>query len=186
MTTATAERVATKRAPRARKTASVAPAVETAIEPTSTPHDAPTAAETGNLTVGQFDLTRHNGFITVHNPATGNHRTFHVETVLGDDALAGKRIVRLLIGMDRDDPSHWLGFAFADDFGVHVWRRYRGLGKLTEFERFARMLSETKRYADRGVRYLISGTCRRCNRLLTNPASIESGLGPVCLGKSGH
>jgi hypothetical protein len=121
------------------------------------------------------------------NPATGNHRTFSITTVTDSaDALHGKRIVRLLTGMDRDDPSHWRGFAFADDFGVHTWRRLRGTNGPSDFERYARMLSETKRYANKGVRYLISGTCRRCNRTLTNPASIESGIGPVCAEKAGH
>jgi Family of unknown function (DUF6011) len=150
------------------------------------PKSATRPDDAGNLTVGQFDLTKHNGFITIHNPSTGNHRTFHIETVMGDDALAGKRIVRLLTGLDRDDPSHWRGFAFADEFGVHVWKRFRGTGKPSDYERFARMLSETQRYADRGIRYMISGTCRRCNRVLTNPASIDSGIGPVCAEKSGH
>lgn len=46
----------------------------------------------------RFDATIHNGYITIHNTNTGNHRTFRIETVKGG-ALDGKRIVSLLIGL---------------------------------------------------------------------------------------
>jgi hypothetical protein len=36
-----------------------------------------------------------------------------------------------------------------------------------------------------GYRLLVEGTCVRCNRRLTTPESIESGIGPVCAGRVG-
>mgnify|MGYP000464544952 CR=1 FL=1 len=60
----------------------------------------------------RFDATIHNGYITIHNTNTGNHRTLRIETVKGG-ALDGKRIVSLLIGPDREDDAAWRGFASA-------------------------------------------------------------------------
>ena len=45
-------------------------------------------------------ITTHNGTFTVHNPATGEHRTFKVSTVQQGD-LEGRRIVALLTGPDN-------------------------------------------------------------------------------------
>lgn len=127
----------------------------------------------------RFDATIHNGYITIHNTNTGNHRTFRIETVKGG-ALDGKRIVSLLIGPDRDDDSAWRGFAFVDEFGIRVWKRFRESG---DFVKFARMLETPSKYEAKGCRYLIEGRCRRCNRILTNPSSLTDGYGPICRTK---
>jgi hypothetical protein len=33
-----------------------------------------------------------------------------------------------------------------------------------------------------GLEYLYEGHCRQCNKSLTSPLSIKSGIGPVCAG----
>ena len=34
-----------------------------------------------------------------------------------------------------------------------------------------------------GIEYQFASTCRVCNRKLTTPESIESGIGPICGGR---
>lgn len=143
------------------------------------------------LTAEQFDLSKHNGMITISNPSTGNHRTFKISTVQEGD-LKGKRIVSLLIGPEREAHSNWKGFGFVVENNdrdamlssltarVAVWKRCRG----SEFEKLGRLLEQPIHYAQKhGLEYLIEARCQRCNRALTVPESIKTGLGPVCAGR---
>jgi hypothetical protein len=133
------------------------------------------------LTAAEFDVTIHDGDVTLSNTHRGTHRTFRIETMADDATFApGKRVVRLLIGPDRDDWSAWLAFGFADKAGVRVWSKHRG----TDFETFADMLTRPRRWAAKGVDYLMEARCRRCGRALTHPESILTGLGPICAGKA--
>jgi hypothetical protein len=126
----------------------------------------------------------HNGKITIENTVTGQHRTFSIATVMTEDSpLQGKRIISLLIGSNNE--SDYKGFAFVDEKGVHVWKRMRGTdGQLSEYEKYARMLEHPERYERKGCVYHIEGHCRVCNRLLTVPESIQTGIGPVCAGRA--
>jgi hypothetical protein len=127
-------------------------------------------------------LLTHNGKITVSNVNTGQHRTFKVNTQPQDARFAaGKRVVSLFVGQDNQNPFEYKGFGFVNSAGtVQVWRRYKD----TEFEVFGRMLSNVSYFERKGAEYLFSGRCIRCNRELTNPDSIRSGIGPVCAGLS--
>lgn len=126
----------------------------------------------------QLDLNKHNGVITIHNTHTGGHRTFKISTIQSG-VLEGKRVVSLLSGSDNS--NDYTGFAFMGDGGkVLVWKKFRGKG---HWETYARMLENPVKWQGKGAQYLISGTCRRCNRRLTHPESIESGFGPDCLKK---
>ena len=124
-------------------------------------------------------IKTHNGKVTIENPASGNHRTFSVRTQPEDSGFApGKRVVALLNGPDNN--NDYQGFGFVDTAGhVRVWKSKRG----GTFDIFARMLEAPERFQEKGANYLFSGRCRRCNRELTVPESIESGIGPVCAGK---
>ena len=128
-------------------------------------------------------ITTHNGEITMQNPETGNHRTIRIRTQPQDARFApGSRIVYLLNGHDNE--RDYLPFAFLNDRGqVIVWRRYRNAGSPTAFEQLARMIEDPARFEARGIVYLFATTCRRCNRKLTTPQSIERGIGPVCEGR---
>lgn len=122
-----------------------------------------------------FDIRTHNGRITASNPATGNHRTFRVRTQPQDAKFApGKRVVSLLVGPDNE--SDYQGFAFVDEFGIQVWRSKLG----GVYETYARMLANPDAWAEKGVEWQFEGRCRVCNRALTDPVSIELGIGPVC------
>lgn len=59
--------------------------------------------------------------------------------------------------------------------------------RLNEWQRYAATLADLDarngRLAAAGFRVLVAGVCRRCNRKLTVPESIESGIGPECAAK---
>ncbi len=67
---------------------------------------------------------------------------------------------------------------------VRVWNAYRGTGgKRSMHERFVDLLTRPAHWSARGVRYQIAATCRRCNRALTHPESLDHGYGPTCWEK---
>jgi hypothetical protein len=120
-------------------------------------------------------ITTHNGTFTVKNPKTGNHRTFQVRTAKGGK-LKGKRIISLLIG--PDNTADYLGIGFATDQGAKVWNRYSG----TTYEKTLEVLNHLERL---NLEVHFETCCRRCNRPLTTPESITSGIGPECAKKGG-
>jgi hypothetical protein len=141
----------------------------------------------------RFDIRIHNVVVTAFNPKTGQHRTFSVETVLKDTnwgterrpflVKAGTRVAYLLTGDDRDDDSNWKRFGFVGHTGViKVFGARKGKGgERSDWEKFAVMLSAPTRF--KAIEWKLMGYCTRCNRPLTHPESIDSGMGPICRGK---
>jgi len=129
-----------------------------------------------------YSIVTHNGEITMENPATGGHRTIRIRTQPSDARFKpGERIVYLLNGHNNE--RDYLPFGHMRGNRVVVWRRYRGdNGSPSAYEKLARMIEHPSEYEKRDVRYHFSTSCRRCNRKLTTPASIQSGIGPVCAG----
>lgn len=129
-------------------------------------------------------ITTHNGTFTVHNPATGEHRTFKVSTVQQGD-LEGRRIVALLTG--PDNTNSYTGFGFVRPDGqVQVWRSKRAQAgqPATQWERYGRFLQHLDAMVEtHSLQVDASTRCRKCNRPLTTPESIASGIGPVCEGR---
>ena len=126
-----------------------------------------------------------NGTYTIHSGKTGEHRTFRISTQNEKAEFApGKRIVALLTGPDNE--SDYTGFAFIDDQGIHVWSKKRDEGL---WDQYAEMLwslaldASFSPWAERGYRLMMEGRCVRCNRKLTEPESILTGIGPVCAGR---
>jgi hypothetical protein len=127
----------------------------------------------------------HNGFYTLNSRRTGEHRTFRIHTQPKDAEFApSQRILGLLTGPDNE--SDYSGFAFVDDQGIHVWRSKRGGDAL--FEQYAEMLwsltldAGHSQWAE-NYQIMLDGRCVRCNRRLTTPESIRSGVGPICEGR---
>lgn len=135
-------------------------------------------------------LTTHNGILTVHNPATGQHRTFRIRTQPKDAKFApGKRTVALLTG--PQNTTDYTGFAFLETtpngaVDLRVWRKRRApVGQpFTQYELLARFLERLGTVA--GVEINFEGACRVCNRALTTPESVAEGIGPVCGGRQGQ
>lgn len=132
--------------------------------------------ETDETETHHFDVRTHNGTITIRNTNTGGHRTFRITTQpSGANFAPGKRIVSLLT-----DGDEWRSFGFVfENTGVVVWRSKRG----GTFDILADMINRPSAWEPKGAEYMYEGRCRRCNRPLTNPESIESGIGPICAGK---
>jgi len=122
-------------------------------------------------------IATHNGTYTVLSKATGEHRTFRIRTQRENaEFAAGERIVALLVGSDNEHDYQSFGFV-KDDGRIVVWKRHRG----GMFDKLARMLEHLGEHEQAGrVEVYLEGRCRRCNRRLTHPESIRSGIGPEC------
>lgn len=127
-----------------------------------------------------FSLVTHNGFISMVSKRTGEHRTFRVWTQSADsEFMPGRRLVGMLTG--PDNLSDYLAFGVLSESGdrVFLWKKYQG----SEFFGWvAAALLDPERFADR-VEWSFDGRCRRCNRVLTCPESVASGIGPTCAGR---
>jgi hypothetical protein len=125
-----------------------------------------------------------NGFYTIKSGKTSQHRTFKIHTQDDKAAFApGKRVVSLLTGTENDNPEHYTGFAFIDEDGIHVWEKKRAEKNWGIYADMLWTLSldgAHSKWADKGYTMMMSGRCIRCNRLLTTPDSIKSGIGPIC------
>ena len=125
-----------------------------------------------------------NGKYTVQNRLTGEHRTFQIRTQKEDATFApGKRILSLLTGSNNE--SDYTGFAFVTEEGVNVWSSKRG----GDYEKYAALLWSLTQDGGLSVyaaRYslMVEGRCIVCNRALTTPESIRTGIGPVCDGRN--
>ncbi len=130
--------------------------------------------------------TIHNGTFTIESPR-GGHRTFRIRTQKKDATFApGKRVVALMDGPDNE--SSYRPFGFVNDTGIVVWAKFRGMMKLSAFDHYACMVwemgtNDNSRYHQWGYELLLEGRCIICNRKLTTPGSIRSGVGPICAGR---
>lgn len=131
-----------------------------------------------------------NGTFTIRNRETNEHRTFSIKTQPDDAQFApGQRIVSLLTG--PDNTHSYTGFAFINDNGIHVWKSKSNRGSelykgWTNWDWMAEMLWHIAaniphpRFDVRRYELMHEGRCLKCNRKLTTPESIESGIGPIC------
>lgn len=122
-----------------------------------------------------FNLGTHNGTITLFNPETGNHRVVQVKTQKPDAKFApGERIISLQTGSCNETDFKGFGFVKADG-RVIIWNKHRG----TNLEKIGRIVENHAKWVNR-LEFKFACKCRRCNRKLTTPTSIESGMGPAC------
>ena len=126
-----------------------------------------------------FNIATHNGIVTVENTNKGTHRTFRIKTQPTDAKFApGERILSVLTG--SDNTSDYTQVAFVKEDGrIILWRRY----EQSQYAQVVRVLQYPEHYKAIGCVYHYEGHCRRCNRLLTTPESLRSGIGPVCDGR---
>lgn len=128
-----------------------------------------------------FNIVTHNGRITITSLKTGEHRVISVYT-----SKSGKNIGKRYVAIKKveSDTSHYpadhqfnyFRFAEVKDGKVVVFSRdpfFRTLGN---------MIAHPNQYTDK-AKYQFEGKCRVCNRPLTHPDSILSGIGPHCAGK---
>lgn len=127
-------------------------------------------------------MTIHNAIFTVVLKETREHHTFKISTAQ-HGPLEGKRIVSVLAG--PDNTADYLGIGFLNENGIAVWKKNVG-GKLEAHARLLEQLLGLKLCTSQfKEQYEVkeSRCCRRCNRTLTTPESIELGVGPECATK---
>jgi len=130
-------------------------------------------------TTGFFD-----GEYTVSSPK-GGHRTFRIKTQAPDASFApGEQTIGLLVGSDNE--NNYKSFAFLKEGGMRVYKKQIG----TEMAKAGLVLVSLLRQdplgqklTEAGYTVLESRRCYRCQRLLTDPVSIEAGMGPECRSK---
>ena len=132
-------------------------------------------------------VTIFNGVYTIQNLTTGDHRTFNIRTQPHDATFApNRRIIALLDGPDNN--SNYRGFGFVEDDGITVWNKYKGRNKKSNFDWFALMIwhiatgQPCREFDHSKYKLHLEGKCIRCNRRLSTPNSIETGIGPICAG----
>ena len=121
------------------------------------------------------------GFYTVAHGTS--HKTFRLKTQPADsDFAAGKQIISFLRGSNNE--ADYTSFAFVIDGRIVPWKRFQsGYEQVLQAAKYlVSGPSESREKA--GLMYsLESKRCWRCNRLLTHPESIATGLGPDCASR---
>lgn len=126
-----------------------------------------------------FSIATHNGKITVENTKRGTHRTFRIHTQPKDSHFApGERILSLMTGPDNENSYTGIGFVKSNGT-VILYKKCR----TDYYYRLVDVLQRPAHYRELGCEYHYEGRCRVCNRTLTTPESIESGIGPICAGR---
>ena len=131
-----------------------------------------------------------NGDYEVTSAKTGEIRTLVIRTQDKQSKFRpGDRVVKLLIGTNREDYTHWEGFAFCNDRGIQVWKSKRGDETRSLYEYLGAILwgievdGEESQWFKAGYRVEPNYRCILCNRPLTNDESMKTGIGSICAGR---
>ncbi len=119
------------------------------------------------------------GYFTVTDDE--GHRTFRVSP---DQTWAdGKTVIAVLAGPSNE--FSYKGVGFVTDTGVQLWKQFSSDSRMASL--IDRLVADaegalqlTLEMAKQHV--LTSENCFVCGRLLTDPTSIEMGIGPICRG----
>lgn len=116
-----------------------------------------------------------NATLTLKSIRTGTHFTYKVR--VSDDERA--YFVSLMTGPDNEDSFQYLGY-FRDGYYSHGVKSKVGKDApgAKAFDWFTRQLDEEAFPETLEVWH--EGRCCKCNRKLTHPDSIASGIGPEC------
>ena len=122
------------------------------------------------------------GYFTIVYPLHNTHRTLRLRRQDADDVfMPGCLIVSKMTGSDNE--SHYSGIGHIKNGILTVWKKaaqdQQTVNAIVSALNKIRVNTEEtgKAYAMR------SGKCWVCNRLLTNPESIQAGIGPECRKK---
>jgi hypothetical protein len=125
-------------------------------------------------------IATHNGTFTITSVKSGDHRTFRVKTQKPQANFApGARVISLLTGPCNESDYQGFGFVHSDG-SISLWRNKQ----TPTFQAYRKMLENMAQHIEAGNIDVQAATkCRVCNRKLTDPVSIETGIGPVCAGR---
>jgi len=132
------------------------------------PETVATGSAVAEATVTTADNPVKHGTYTVE--IEGGHATFRISHQPDDARFApGKDIIGVMLGSDNE---RYQSIGFVNHGHVNLFRKYLGTS-----EPWKVYLSELEADPEAVLDAL---NCRRCNRLLTTPESIATGIGPVC------
>lgn len=125
----------------------------------------------------------YNGTFTLIGPKS--HRTVSVKTAK-KGSLKGSRIISLFVGTDNTRDYEGYGFVTAAHEGsdtVKIWNSKRNSAR--QFEIISAVFAKLAQGGEiAGYTIEESRSCVACNRKLTSPESVLSGIGPECGGRS--
>lgn len=122
---------------------------------------------------------------TLTDSATGKHYTYRVNRITPESKFKAEPMWFVNLGINYSE-SVYVGLLGGD--------RERPFFKLTARSRFSSDTPTVKTFMNfwgqilrdedlAGIRFQHAGRCCVCSRELTNPESIEAGIGPECSGK---
>jgi hypothetical protein len=118
-----------------------------------------------------------NAIFTLSNPNTGGRFTYRVRASKRDPSL---RLVSVLTGPDNSSDYTYLGLVNGEGRFFHG-KKSTIASDAPSVKAFAWFWNHVENPAPAIVQH--EGRCGRCNRKLTVPESIATGLGPECAGK---
>lgn len=116
-----------------------------------------------------------NGLFTLVFPC-GTHKTLRVHTQR-EGPLAGRRIVSLLVGPQNTDDYERVAELIPLPPGFFVWKRFQTT-RTADYVELLFLLARGEKIE--GHELMVSIRCLKCNRVLSDPASIAANLGPEC------
>lgn len=120
---------------------------------------------------------------TLVSVKTGVRRTYQVRA-----ASEGAWFVGLLSGPDNTSDYAYLGMLYQDPDRLRFrWTaKSKAAPTSASFLGFSWLITMVNQAPElnASAEFHHAGTCGRCGRLLTDPESIEAGLGPVCREKT--
>ncbi len=123
-----------------------------------------------------------NATFTIKSTRTGKHLTYKVRTSRSDLKQQGPHFVSLLTGPDNYSNYTYIGTVFSRE-NFRITRKSTCSSSAPGFKAFQWLLVHllANELPD-VVEFWHEGKCCKCARKLTDPKSIELGIGPVCRG----
>lgn len=119
--------------------------------------------------------------VTLRSTKTGNRFTYKVTRAKGKDE-SRPWFVSLMNGRDNENSFAYMACIFGEKL-VRT-SKSKVSADAPSFRAFRYAFERLMRDGEApGVEVWHEGRCGRCNRKLTVPESIETGLGPICAGK---
>lgn len=122
---------------------------------------------------------------TLVSKKTGERKTFRIAKAQDKDDMF---FASLLTGPDNTEDYTYLGFYRRNGAGVvgSLIAGKKGNSNHPAFKalNWSVLMMETNGQVPEQLEFWHEGRCARCARVLTDPVSIERGLGPECAGKA--
>lgn len=127
-------------------------------------------------------ITAGNAIFTVENNK-GEHFTFKVEKKKAEKNYPDAWFVRAMVGTDNVGHYAYLGLLDAEFGKVRMTRASKFAEDQTQTKvvRWALDKIWTNGSLPEGYQIRHNGHCSRCKRVLTNPESLDTGIGPECV-----